>query len=459
MQGKSSGVSKNAALIIATISSLSPTFLMSSLNVALPPIAQEFTLDAVSQGWVANSFLLAQAVFLVPLGRLADMYGSRRIFIYGVVLYIVSSLLSAFADSAIMLISLRALHGIGTAMTYSSVISILVSAFPPGERGKALGINVTAVYFGLSLGPFFGGLLTDHLGWRSLFWVNVPLGFIVLAITLWKLKGEWTGVRGKMDITGSLIYGFSIVAVMYGLSLLPALSSVWLILAGIAGILAFIRWEMKVDSPVMDIRIFKGNPVFAFSNLAAFINYAATFAVSLLLSLYLQYIKGFSAQTAGTVLLAMPAMQAICSPLAGRLSDRVEPRLIATIGMALTTLGLALLIFINQVTSTGFILAGLIVLGVGFGLFSSPNTNAVMSSVDKKYYGVASGILGTMRSTGQMFSIGIAMVIFAVYIGRVEITPEHYPAFARSLEIAFIVFACLCLVGTFASLARGRVRN
>ena len=344
-------------------------------------------------------------------------------------------------------------------MIFGTGVAILTSVFPIGERGKALGINVAAVYLGLSLGPFLGGLLTQHFGWRSIFLANVPLGTIIVATVFWKLKGEWAEAKGdKFDLSGSIIYGLALVAIMYGLSLLPAMSGVWVILIGIAGILTFIWWETKATSPVLHMDLFKNNTVFAFSNLAALIHYSATFAVTFLLSLYLQYTKGFGPQHAGMILVSMPAVQAIFSPLAGRLSDKIEPRTIASMGMGVTTVGLGLLTFLEQNTPIGFILVSLIILGSGFGLFSSPNTNAVMSSVEKRSYGVASATLATMRQVGMMLSMGIAMLMFAIYIGKVQITPEYYPAFVRSLKMAFVIFATLCFGGIFASLARGKMR-
>ena len=452
-------ISKKAVLLVVTLSSFLAPFMGSSINIALPSIAKEFAMDAVLLSWVATSYLLATAVFLVPFGRIADIHGRKRIFTYGISIYTVSSILSAISTSAVMLISFRILQGIGGAMIFGTGVAILTSVFPVGERGRALGINVAAVYLGLSLGPLFGGFLTEHFGWRSIFLLNVPLGLIILAAIFWKLKGEWAEARGeKFDLSGSIIYGIALVAIMYGLSLLPAMSGVWAIIIGILGILAFIRWEMKVASPVLPMNLFKNNAVFAFSNLAALINYSATFAVAFLLSLYLQYTKGLSPQNAGLVLVSMPAMQAILSPLAGRLSDRIEPRIIASIGMGLTTTGLVLLTFLNQNTAIEFILISLIILGFGFALFSSPNTNAIMSSVEKRSYGTASATLATMRTVGMTLSMGIAMLIFAIFIGRVEITPEYYPVFVSSLKIAFVIFATLCFGGIFASLARGKIR-
>ncbi|MGB9659719.1 MAG: MFS transporter [Nitrososphaerales archaeon] len=454
-----SATDKRVALLVATLASFLAPFMISSVNIALPSIGIEFAIDAVLLSWVTASYLLATAMFLVPFGRIADIYGRKRIFLYGILIYTVSCLLLAISPSSVALISLRFLEGIGSAMILGTGIAILTSVFPIGERGKALGINVTAVYLGLSLGPFLGGFLTQHLGWRSIFLVNVPLGLTIIFFVFRKLKGEWAEAKGeKFDFTGSTIYSFVLVAVMYGLSLLPAMLGAWLILIGALGILAFVKWETKVESPVLNISLFRNSRVFAFSNLAALINYSATFAVGFLLSLYLQYIKGLTPQSAGLILVSQPIVQTVFSPFAGWLSDRIEPRIVASMGMALTTIGLFLLTFLNEKTTLEFIVSSLILLGLGFALFSSPNTNAVMSSVEKKFYGVASAILGTMRLTGQTLSIGIAMLIFAIYIGRVQITPEYYQPFLISVEVAFIIFAILCFIGIFASLVRGKVR-
>jgi EmrB/QacA subfamily drug resistance transporter len=452
-------ISKPCVLVITTLSSFLTPFMGSSVNIALPTISNEFAMDAVLLSWVSISFIMAAAMFLVPFGRIADIYGRKRIFTCGILIYTVSSLLTAFSTSASMLIFFRILQGIGGAMIFGTGIAILISVFPAGERGKALGINVAAVYLGLSLGPFLGGFLTQHFGWRSIFLANVPLGLIMIALIFWKLKGEWAEARGeKFDFVGSLIYSLTLIAIMYGFSLLPGMSGAWLIAMGALGVLAFIKWEMKTESPVLDINLFRNNRTFAFSNLAALINYCATFAVNFLLSLYLQYIKGISPQNTGLILVSQPIVMAIFSPFAGRLSDRFEPRIVASIGMALTVIGLLFLAFLSEKTSLEFIITTLILLGFGFALFSSPNTNAIMSSVEKRFYGIASGTLGTMRLTGQVLSMGIAVLIFATYIGRVQITPEYYPLFLKSAKVAFIIFSVLCFFGTFASLLRGKVR-
>lgn len=450
-------VSKGAVMLIAAMSSFLTPFTASSVNIALPSIGSELAMNAVALGWVATAYLLTAAMFLVPFGRIADIHGRKKIYLYGITIDAAASILCAVTRSGTWLIIFRGMQGLGGAMIFGTGVAILTSVFPPRERGRALGINVAAVYTGLSVGPLAGGFLTQHVGWRGIFLLNALLGVSVIFTILWKLKGEWAGARGeKFDYRGAVIYSLGLVTLMIGLSVLPAMWGLWLTLIGLAAIVVFVKWEARVDQPVLDINLFRHNIVFRYSNLAALVNYSATFAVAFLLSLYLQYIKGFTPEHAGLILVTQPIMMIICSPLAGSLSDRVEPRVVASAGMAATAAGLALLIFLGTHTGLIFIVISLGILGVGFGFFSSPNINAVMSSVEKKFYGVASGTLGTMRLTGQMFSMGVALLLFALYIGRVQITPEYYPVFLKCMKTAFIICSGLCFLGIFASIARGK---
>lgn len=454
VDGMRTGASKMATLIITSIASFISASMFSSINVALPTIGREFAAEAVLLGWVANAAILATAGFLLPFGRLADIYGRKKIFVYGTLLFAVSSFLCATAGSITSLISYRVLQGIASAMTVSTAVAILTSVFPVEERGRALGINVAAVYLGLSLGPLWGGVLTQHLGWQSIFFLGAFLGLVVAVLVFWRLRGEWLGAGGeKFDVVGSIVFSLSLAVMMYGFTVLPDMSGFLLVLVGALGMFMFIRWEAKVASPILKVGLFRKNTVFVFSNLAALINYSATFAVTFLLSLYLQYTQGFSPQTAGLILAAQPAVMAIVAPVAGRLSDRVEPRYIASIGMAFICAALLLLVFLTEETALGFIIGSLVIFGLGAGLFSSPNTNAVMGSVEKRVLGVASGIQATMRSCGMVLSMGIVMILFSVYIGEAQITPEYYPAFLTSMKVGFIIFAALCFVGIFAQLA------
>ena len=446
-------------LIVASIASFLTAFMGSSINIALPALGDEFNIDAVILSWISTSYLLAAAISLVPSGRLADLYGRKKIFTYGIIIFTIACLISVLSNSTSILIFSRVLTGVGVGMVFSTSVAIVTSAFPVHERGKAIGYTVSAVYLGLSMGPFIGGILTENFGWRSIFIASALMGIFSAFITI-LIKGEWAEAKNeKMDYVGTIIYALSFSMAIYGFSLLPSIQGAGFILAGIVFILIFIYWEVKFDSPMLNVRIFRNNRGFTFSNLAALIHYSATFGITFLLSLYLQYVKDLGPQKAGLILLSQPLVMAIFSPYAGKLSDRVEPRVIATTGMSITFLGLLIFSFLEQDTSILFIVLNSILIGFGYALFASPNMNSIMSSVEKKFYGIASAMVGTMRLIGQMMSMAVAMVVFALIIGRVEITPEYYHVFLSAVKIAFSIFTGLSFAGIFASYYRGNIRK
>jgi EmrB/QacA subfamily drug resistance transporter len=450
---------QRAALLVTTMDSFLTPMMASAVAIALPSIAREFSMSAVQMGWVASAYLLAAAAFLLPFGRLADIHGRKKVFTIGTLLFGASSLLAGLSPNAGVFLLARVLQGMGGAMVFGTSVAILTSVFPPHRRGWVLGINVAATYSGLSLGPFIGGMLTQSFGWRAVFLINVPLGLLVLSALWLKMRSEWADSRGEpFDWRGSLGYSLMLIAFMLGFTWLPAWRGAAMLLLAAAAFPLFMRWETHIAHPIFQARLFRGNTVFAFSNLAALVNYSATFAISFLLSLYLQYIKGFTPRTAGLVLIAQPVVMALFSPLAGRLSDRLEPRVVSSLGMALSAAGLLAFAWLGRASGLGFIVAALVLVGFGFALFSSPNTNAVMGSVEKKNYGVAASTLGTMRILGQMMSMGIATLVFSMFIGKVRITPASYPLFLAGMKVCFVIFFVLCCGGVFFSLARGRMR-
>ena len=459
VNGLADSTERKAVLLLTTLGSFITPFMSSSINIALPSIGSDLGADIISMGWIATSYLLALAISLVPFGRLSDIHGRKRIFKYGLAAYTFSSILCAASDSATSLIMLRILQGAGSAMISCSAVAILTSVYPAGLRGRVLGVNVAAVYSGLSLGPFIGGLLTQNLGWRSIFTLNALLGIILLTSLIWKLRGEWVEAEGeRFDSVGSIIWAASLAGLMYGFSTLPTAQAIAVVLTGVVGICIFILWELKVETPLLEMDMFRRSRVFTFSNIAALINYSATFAVGFLLSLYLQYVKGLDPQSAGLILIFQPIVQALFSPIAGRASDRIEPRIVASAGMALTALGLAIFTILNEDTALHLVAANLSILGFGFALFSSPNTNAVMSSVDRRFYGVASATLGTMRFLGQMLSMGVTMIMFAIYLDGVQVSTSP-SMFLKSSQLSFTIFTLMCFLGVFASLVRGRVEK
>ena len=449
---------ERSALFVATLTSFMGPFMISAVNVALPSIQADLGLDAVQLSWVATAYLVAVAVGLIPAGRIADIHGRKRVFTTGLVVYTLSALAAAFVTTGFALIALRAVQGLGVSLFTTTGMAILTSIFPPERRGRALGIYVAAVYVGLSVGPFVGGQLTHLFGWRSIFLVMGPLGAGSIAVTLLFLKGEWAEARGqRFDLGGTLVYAVSMIALACGASILPSVAGAVLLAASLLGFGLFFRLQIRSPHPVFEVSLLVENRVFAFSCLAALLNYSATFGTTFLMSLYLQYIQGLPPQTAGLVLMAQPVMMALFSPVAGRLSDRIEPRLLASTGMGIIVVGMVVFTRVSTDTPLGWIVANLVLLG--FALFSSPNMSAIMGSVAKHQYGLASGTAATMRLLGQMMSMATATVVLALLVGREAIEPHNYDRFLLSVRTAFTISALLCTAGVFFSLFRGRLRQ
>lgn len=444
-------------LVITTLTSFLTPFISSSVNIALPPIGRELGLSAVTQGWIASSFLLTTAVLLLPAGRLTDIYGRVKLFKIGIIIFSAGSLLCALATGGLMLILFRVIQGTGAAFIFSTSTAILVSSYPPESRGKALGINVAAVYTGLCSGPILGGIIVEHLNWRHLFSINSLFGLLIIILAQRILRMEWAEAKGeKFDLTGSLIYGLVLTALMYGLSILPSLTGFTLIAAGFTGLIFFIHYEKRIESPLLNIRLFIDNKRFTFSYLAALINYSATFATGFLLSFYLQYIRGFSPKEAGMVLISQPVIMALFSPLTGRLSDRIDAGKVASAGMAVTMAGLLILSFLTPPSLITLIIISLVMLGFGFALLSSPNTNAIMSSVEKKISGP--GIRINVNNAYVRTDVKYGDNDDDLFIiGTGKLTPNLHPALMSAIKLIFLLFTVFFL-GIFASLARGKVK-
>jgi EmrB/QacA subfamily drug resistance transporter len=448
---------KRSVMLVAAFAAFLTPFLGSAVNLALPSIGKDLNTSAIGLGWIISSFILSSAIFLLPFGRLADIIGRKKVFSLGILLFTITTLLIVFSWNLASLIILRIIQGISGAMIFGTSLAIITSVFPVGERGRAMGINITAVYLGLSAGPVIGGLLTHYFGWRSIFAFLVPFGVAASVLIKTKINVEWADSKGeRFDWPGSLIYGIAMFGFMYGFSKLPS-STGWIFLvAGVFMAAVFIIFENRSSNPVFDIRLLLHNRIFAFSGIAALINYSATSATGFFISLYLQYLKGFDARTAGLVMISQPIAMTLLSPLAGKLSDKHNPGVIASIGMGLTAAGLILLCFVTPATPVYEIVALLLLMGIGFGLFSSPNSNAIMSSVEKRFLGVASGVVGTMRMVGQMLSMGIAMMLIALFIGKQTINPSTYPGLISGMRTGFVIFSALSFLGIFASLARNK---
>lgn len=451
--------SNRAAVVLSLLFGTFMTpFMGSSLNIALPDMAQSLHVDAVTLTWVSTIFILASGISLIPMGRLIDTLGRARLFKVGMIAVVVSTTAVTFAPDILTLLVFRAIQGVATSLLFASTMPIMMGLYPPQQRGMVLGWITGVVYTGLALGPVLGGLLTQAGGWRAVTGFTIPIALVALALSLKNLpKDPPVEHRPSIDIAGSLLYALALSGLILSLSFMPRPLGFVLLTAGTIFLIWFVRYEWRAPQPVLDMRLFAKNRPFALANAAALVNYAATFTVGFLLSLYLQYTKGLSPREAGLTLIAQPILQASLSPWAGRLSDRVDPRYPTTIGMILTALCLgAFALVLDAQTPIPLILGILGVLGVSFALFSSPNTNAVMGAVPKHQQGVASGTIGTMRLTGQMLSMGLASLMIALHVGPHKVTPELIPEFLDAIHGAFAIFAVLCLTGVGATLARGK---
>lgn len=443
-------------ITVVIITAFITTFTGSALNLSVPDIGTEFGVSAGLVGWLITGYTLAVAAFSVPLGRLADITCRKTVLVTGILVFVACCIAAVFSVSVIMLLVVRILQGIGASMIFSTNTAVLISAFPAEKRGKVLGYSLASTYVGLSAGPVIGGFLNYNFGWRSIFILTGVLGAIAFFAAALKLPKERSELRGKsLDVGGNIMYIAFIVLLMYGLSeigkgiVYAAVSA-----AGVVLGVVFVIHEARAEEPAVKVTMFRENIGYAFSNVAALMNYGATFAISYLISIYLQVVMGYSSQTAGLIMICQPAMMAVLSPLMGRFSDRFSPFRMSSLGMAFCAVGTCMFIFIGKDTNLAVIIAALVVTGFGFSLFSSPNTNAVMSCVEKEDYGVASSILATMRSIGHTLSMVIVTVTVTRFLGNAPLAEAPAGLLISVIRVSFSIFTVICAAGVFISLKR-----
>lgn len=442
---------KNLLLLVCTVLSFFTVFAVNAVNIVIPSIAAEFHMSNIVQNWVTIIFLLVVAVLSVPAGQISGKFGLKRVTNFNIILFIIISIVNVIVTSSEQFLACRFILGISLAFINVTSMAMIVNVFPPEERGKALGINITGVYLGLSLSPVIGGILNFNLGWRSVVLFGVPFLFVILALLLTRIDEEWSSFENiPLDLKGSLAYGVGIVLFMYGFTVLNTQLGIILTILGVIILVIFALIELRQDYPVFDIKFFK-NHKFLSANFASLCAYLATYAVTTILNYHLQYIKGFDSQTAGIILLVAPLCQVVLAPIAGRLSDKFVPQILAAIGMGLGTISLFLFSSLDSATSIEFLIISMIIYGVGFGLFSPPNTNVIMGSVPPKDTSVASAAVATMRTVGQAMSMGILTLVFAFVMGDVPIIEQYYPMLVQSCQLTCIICVVLCIASVFAS--------
>lgn len=443
---------ENKILILMMMVSFINPFTSSALTTALPDIGTAYGASEMALSWVIETFLIVSTITIMPVSKMADRWGKRRIFLIGVLLFCCSSLSVFFVSSIMALLVIRVLQGLASACIFATNMAIISLVTNPQRRGRAMGFTIAAVYSGLSFGPVLGGFFSYYLNWQAIFYFIALVCAIVYLLSLRYMKEEWiVNAGGSLDGTGSLLYALAMVAVMTGLSEL----AVWdvgkyLLTTGLLAFGVFLYREWHTASPVLPVRIFSGNRVFSFSSLAAMLNYCATFGISFLLSIYLQRVMGMNARDTGLILLMQPVFMAVLSPVTGTLSDKISPSVLASSGMVFITAGLATLTY--TVTHPLFIciIAALVIIGIGFSLFTAPNNNAIMGSVTPQYYGAASSVVGTVRLIGQVLSVAIITLILSQnQNGTVSWLTAH-------IQLAFLIFTILCAIGIIPSAIRNK---
>lgn len=438
-------------MIIGILCSFAVAFNSNALSVALPTIASDFQISNIMQNWIVNIYLLIIAVTSVPFGKICGKYGLKRTLIIGLFIYIIGAVMSGLSPNEIIILIARIVQAVGSAILFVNVMAMITAQISPQKRGQAVGLTIMGVYVGLTSAPTIGGILVQNLSWRSIFYITLPLIFVSIYL-LSRISKEWSmDVDVPIDIIGSVLYMLGILLLMYGFTVLNEMTGVLLAFCGIVILVIFANYELKIQNPIYDIKLFK-NLKYASSNIASFISYFATFVVTYILNYHFQYLKGLNPQTTGIILIVSPLLMAIIAPFSGKLSDKIEPQILAATGMSMVTVAMLILAFTDESTQLYMIIIAMVLQGVGFGLFSSPNSNIILGSVEKKDIPIASASLSTVRTIGQSFSLGLLTLIFSFVMGNVQILPSNYNLLVQSSQITMIFSTIFCVIAVILSL-------
>ncbi len=467
--------SKWAVLGIVAVGVFMATLDSSIVNISLPKIASYFNVPlngAVE--WVIIAYLVATAAILLTAGRLADMIGRKTVWMTGLVLFTSGSAICGAAPSLVVLIASRAFQGLGGALLMAVSPALLVNAFPPQERGRALGLNAVTVALGVSVGPTLGGLITALLTWRWIFYVNVPIGIIGILATMRVLTERRHRNPGRFDPLGALLLAIGLAAITAGLSFGQEIGwnsplLIGLMVVGVVALALLPLVEKRVPNPIIDFAMFR-NRVFFSANISLILSFLALFAVSFMFPFYLEELRGFPIELAGLLMTPLPIVIAVIAPISGSLADRFGTRWLAAGGLTIACIGLVLLSQLNEHSSIFDIVWRLVFTGVGQAIFQSPNNSALLGSAPRNQQGSASGFLATGRTMGQSLSVALSGAIFAGLGGAsagLSLGANHSPfapgqlvslqhIFDSSFQATFIVCACIAAIGIFTSLVRGK---
>ncbi|MDI6816793.1 MAG: MFS transporter [Actinomycetota bacterium] len=427
----------------------------SIVNIALPVVAKEFGVGITTIEWVVMAYLLTTSSLLLSVGRLGDMIGHKRVYIFGFVAFTAASALCGFAGSIEQLIGFRALQAIGATSLFASAPAIITDVFPPHERGKALGTIGTSVAIGLTAGPFLGGLIIGALDWRWIFFINIPIGIIVVILALAIIRESRAETGKRFDILGATTGFGALFSILLALSMgntwgWGSAPTIGLFAASAVFAMLFIRTERRVSDPMLDLSLFH-NRLFAAANISALINYIALFVVLILIPFYLFDIFKETPQRAGIVLMSVPLLMGVAAPISGTLSDKIGSRMLSSLGLGITAVALYGLTWTSTETGVLPVAVLLSLIGLGSGLFQSPNSNAIMGIVPRNRLGIASAMQATMRNVGMVLGVAMSGAIVAT------IAPKGHadPNLLSAIHTAFTAGAITAALGMVTSLVRG----
>ena len=444
--------SESYVVFVAFITSFFAVFLSAGIVLGVPAIASEFGMNNIFQNWIITLNALVIAIFTLPAGQISGKYGVKKSLIIGVTIYLLSSIGACMSFSTESFLIFRVFQGIGIAFSNVSAMAMVVQAVKPQNRGKALGFTVTGVYLAGSLSPVFCGFLVHNFGWRTMFYFVIPFLMLCIVLMIFKIPQEWKTYEGsRIDSLGYLIYGIGITLFIYGFTNLMNSFGAISIFIGSILLIVFGYYELRIDSPAFNMNLFK-NMKFTSSNVAALCSYLAIASITTILNYHFQYVRGWNAQMSGLILIITPIIMALIAPNSGKLSDKIHPQKLAAIGMSIATITLLILIFLDVNTPLYLIVIAMILQGIGMGLFTTPNTNAIMSSVPPNETPNASAAQSAMRTMGQTISMGLLTLVFAWIMGNLKLSSQYAGLIVQSSQLVCIICTIICIIAIFASL-------
>ncbi|WP_455645479.1 MFS transporter [Methanosphaera sp.] len=438
-------------ILIGIIASFIVSFITNGISVALPTIATNFQLSNITQNWIITIYLLTISMVSIPFGKICGKIGLKKSMIYGIILFILGSILAGLSFNVYFMMISMVIMGIGSSIQFINILALTTKQIPSHKRGKALGYGVTGGYLGLTLAPTIAGILIQNLSWRSVFFITIPFLLIVYYLLISIDKEYHMQKERPIDIKGSVLYLIGIVLLLYGFTILNEVKGFLFVIGGIIFLLIFAKFELKISNPIYDMRLFK-NHTYTASSIASWISYFATFVVTYVLNYHFQYLQGLTPQTTGIILIVRPLFVALVSPYAGKLSDKYNPHILTSIGMVIVSAALLILCFLDQSTPLYMIILSIALQGIGFGLFTTPNNSMVLGSIDSEEIGTASASITTLRTIGQAFSVALFSLVFAIIMGNVAFTPSNYPLLVESSQITMMISTILCVIAIFLSL-------